>query len=150
MDLVVTVPQDRWEDWLREGDAAGEPSTGEEWGFYVWGDRPRVEAGDRLYVVAHGRLRGYSPIRRVVWFRQERAWSICRKGGAVAVTIPEAIQGFRGWRERWWHPDTEVPFPEWMTEGVPVRAAQRIRAWWDSPARRATDAELGPLFARPT
>ena len=36
-------------------------------------------------------------------------------GGAVAVTIPERVTGFRGWRRRWWERDAEVPFPGWRT-----------------------------------
>ena len=29
MDLVVTVPKWFWFDWIAEGDAVGEPETGE-------------------------------------------------------------------------------------------------------------------------
>jgi hypothetical protein len=35
--------------------------------------------------------------------------------GAVAVTIPERIHGFRGYRQRWWPREAEQPFPDWRT-----------------------------------
>lgn len=116
-DLVVTVPRDLWLDWIDEGDAVGEPETGEEWGFFCgWANRsacPPAQPGDRLYVVSHDRLRGYAPVTRVV--NHEGRWAIGRRGGAVAVTIPDHIVGFRGWRRRWWDRSAEVPFPEWRT-----------------------------------
>lgn len=116
-DLVVTVPKWFWGEWIEEGDAAGEPPSGEEWGFYLGGaGRPDIGRGDRLYIVAHGRLRGYAPVTRVV--RDGDRWVICREAGAVAVTIDEPIQGFRGWRRRWWDQALEKPFPTWKTEGV--------------------------------
>ena len=37
-----------------------------------------------------------------------------RAGGAEAVTIPETIRGFQGYRYRWWRRYSEVPFPDWM------------------------------------
>lgn len=36
-DLVGTCPKDFWEEWIAEGDAAGDPETGEEWGWYKGG-----------------------------------------------------------------------------------------------------------------
>lgn len=114
-DLVVTVPKDFWQDWLAEGDLAGQQETGEEWGFFV-GNKPPIEPGERLYIVAHGRLRGYAPVTRVAQAR--RGWAIGREGQAVAVTIPERIPGFRGFRKRWWCREDERPFADWMTEGL--------------------------------
>jgi len=115
-DVVVTVPKGVWFDWIAEGDAVGEPPTGDEWGFFMGGVPPRIEPGERVYVVAHGRLRGYAPLERVA--RTERGFALCRKAGAVAVTIPEPIPGFRGWRVRWWERDREVPFAAWRFEDV--------------------------------
>jgi hypothetical protein len=112
-DLVVTVPMGFWPDWIREGDAAGEPETGEEWGFFLGGAKPDIGPGDRLYIVARGLVRGYAPVTRLV--RHEGQWVICRRGGAVAVTIPEQVTGFRGWRRRWWERGAEMPFPGWRT-----------------------------------
>ncbi len=115
-DVVVTVPMGVWFDWIDEGDAAGEPESGEEWGFIMGGPPPRMQPGERVYVVAHGLLRGYAPLVRIA--RTDQGFALCRKGGAVAVTIPEAIPGFRGWRAPWWKREDEVPFPRWKTEGV--------------------------------
>jgi hypothetical protein len=113
-DVVVTVPKRLWEGWILEGDSAGEPPTGEEWGFYTGNagnGRPGVEPGDRVYVVAHGRIRGYAPLTRLVL--QPGRIVFCRAAGAVAVTIPDPVRGFQGWRYRWWDRSIEVPFPEW-------------------------------------
>jgi hypothetical protein len=116
-DLVVTVPKWFWPDWIAEGDAVGEPDTGQEWGFFVgFRAKPSINPGERLYIVAHGRLRGFAPVTRVA--HTERGWAICRRGGAEAVTIAQMIQGFRGFRARWWDRSQEEAFPEWRTIGV--------------------------------
>ena len=110
-DLVGTCPKDFWEEWIAEGDAAGDPETGEEWGW--WTNHSLIRAirpGDRFYIVAHGKLRGYAPVTRV-----DRG-CIGRRGGAVAVTIDEPIPGFRGLRERWWDRAIERPFPDWKVK----------------------------------
>lgn len=115
-DAVVTVPKGKFLDWIAEGDAAGDPPTGIEWGFYIsgmWNLPLGIHPGSRLYVVAWGRLRGYAPITRVV--PTSGGFAFCRESGAVAVTIPEQIPGFRGWRKRWWDRAIEVPFSEWRT-----------------------------------
>jgi hypothetical protein len=67
-DLVVTVPRELWVEWIAEGDAVGEPESGEEWAFFLGPQRPPCGPGDRLYIVAHDRLRGYAPITRVAFF----------------------------------------------------------------------------------
>lgn len=128
MDVVVTVPKHFWLDWIEEGDAVGEPPTGEEWGFFMGGHAPRIEPGERVYVVAHGRLRGYAPLTRVA--RTERGFALCRREGAVAVTVDEEIPGFRGWRQRWWKREDEVPFPNWKFHRVrmPTREGERAVA----------------------
>lgn len=116
-DVVVTVPMGMWESWLAEGDLPGaEP----EYESHFWIPRatiPRIAPGERVYIVAHGKLRGYAPltaIEEVCELNQSRA-CLVREGGAVAVTVPEYIRGFQGWRYRWWDRSHEVPFPEWMT-----------------------------------
>ena len=123
-DLVVTVPRQLWAGWIGEGDAAGDPGPGhlalglddEEWAFYIGQSRPPINPGERLYIVAWDKLRGYAPVTRVV--HTSRGYAICRRGGAVAVTIDRPIKGFRGWIRRWWSRDKERPFPEWRTAGV--------------------------------
>ena len=107
-DLVGTCPKGFWAEWIAEGDAAGAPETGEEWGWFTQHSfKSLIKPGDRFYVVAHGKLRGYSLVTSL-W-----GGAIVRKGGAVAVTIDETIPGFRGLRKRWWSHSEERPFPEW-------------------------------------
>ncbi len=131
-DLVVTVPQGFWDEWLAEGDCAGTPETGTE---YVWHTGRRagrdkdvkqpINRGDRLYIVAKGLLRGYAVVTDI--WRREGKWVIFRKGGAVACTIDRPISGFQGWRKRSWEISEERPFPEWKTavgpKGPPRRRA---------------------------
>lgn len=117
-DVVVTVPKDLWGLWLDEGDLPGDDPTGEEWHFYTGGGKPDIVAGCRVYVVAHGRLRGYSPLKRLVTLSASAGIGFIRGANAVAVTIPEPIRGFRGWRYRGWPRADEVDFPDWKTEGV--------------------------------
>ena len=109
-DLVGTCPKGFWEEWIAEGDAVGEPESGEEWGWFTEHSfRSLAKPGDRFYVVAHGKLRGYAIVTDV------RGGAIVRRGGAVACTIDEPIPGFRGLRKRWWDKSIEHPFPDWKT-----------------------------------
>lgn len=118
-DVVVTVPKGLWSEWLDEGDLAGEPWSEEaEYHFWLRPDAlPTIATGDRVYVVAHGRLRGFAPLVRTERFCKLAPSRAClvRRNNAVAVTIPEPIVGFRGWRYRWWDRSAEVPFPEWRS-----------------------------------
>lgn len=129
MDVVVTVPKHFWLDWIDEGDAVDEPASGEEWGFFLGGHAPRIEPGERVYVVAHGRLRGFAPLTRI-FVPEPGRFCLCRRDSAEAVTIHEPIGGFRGWRERWWKREDEVPFPQWKFGNVelPTREGQRAVA----------------------
>ena len=121
MDVVVTVPKNFRHPcapgriglaaWIAEGDAAGHPWSGTEWDYTTYGAPPKIEPGDRVYVVCEGRLRGFAPLIRLIV--DGRCLSFIRGGGAVAVTIRDGIVGFRGWRYRWWDRTEEMPFPEW-------------------------------------
>lgn len=117
-DLVVTCPKDLWLRWLAEGDCAGDRPSGEEWGWWLHrgASEPPILPGELLYVVAWGRLRGAAPVTRVV--RADGRWIICRRAGAVALTLPEPVLGFRGWKGRWWLKESEVPFLDWKFGGV--------------------------------
>lgn len=116
VDLVGTCPKDFWHEWIAEGDAAGNPESGGEWSWYTGHSyRGLIKPGERFYVVAHGRLRGYAIVTSLM------PAAIVRKGGAVACTIDEHIPGFRGLRKRWWPREAEHPFPDWQTAGVGIK-----------------------------
>jgi len=115
-DVVVTVPKGVWDEWIAEGDLPGDEPGDLESHFWLSGfGFPQVRPGERVYIVAHGKLRGYAPLVRfelACTLRPERS-CLVRNGGAVAVTIDDPIRGFQGWRYRWWDLAEEKPFPEW-------------------------------------
>jgi hypothetical protein len=119
-DVVVTVPKRLWEDWLAEGDLPGDDATGETYAFSLWGSPPEIQPGERVYIVAHGKLRGYAPLVMITPGWNHGEFALVRGGGAVACTIAEPIRGFRGWQYRFWKREDEVPFPNWreVTETV--------------------------------
>jgi hypothetical protein len=123
VDLVGTCPKDEWLEWLAEGDCAGDSPLWQEYGWYThhW-RRNMISPGNRFYVVAWGRLRGWAPVTRI--HRQEDGTpiAIIRSGNAVACTIAEPIKGFRGLLHPWWRREDEVPFPDWKTAGVGIEA----------------------------
>lgn len=115
MDVCVTVPKHLWDLWQDEGDLPGWVWTGAVYHFWLAGGLPDIQVGERVYIVAHNRLRGYAPlvgVERSCRLRP-RVGCLLRHGGAVACTIDRPIRGFRGWRERWWPRDQEIPFPKW-------------------------------------
>ena len=116
MDVVVTVPKGMWMEWIEEGDLPGDDP---EYRSHFWIPRtglPDIRFGERVYIVAHGKLRGYAPIVAMEHYCELRPGRAClvREGGAVAVTIPDPIRGFQSWRYRWWEREAELPFPDWM------------------------------------
>jgi hypothetical protein len=124
-DVVVTVPKKQWKDWIAEGDLPGEaPSdmVSHFWLRNLPAGLRTVDKDDRVYVVAHGRLRGYAPLwgfeRYCRLVEGTDTSCLMRRGGAVAVTIADPIKGFQGFRYRWWKREDEVPFPDWQTDGV--------------------------------
>lgn len=108
MDVCVTVPKALWEIWLDEGNLPGDAWNGSEYHFFGRGGRPKIEAGEHVYIVAHGRLRGYAPLVaidcRVTGRRRDTA-SLCRlaldEQGVFGITA--------------WHP---LPLPEWWWPGA--------------------------------
>lgn len=126
-DVCVTVPQRLWLAWLDEGDLPGEEAQYESHWMFA-GAPPHIDIGERVYIVAHGRLRGYAPLVDTEWQCEldSRRHCFLRSGGAVAITIPEPIRGFQGWRYRWWDRSDEVPFPDWQTAGVPDVSTRRL------------------------
>ncbi len=131
-DVVVTVPINFTHPcapglkglaaWIAEGDAAGDEWSDTVWGFTTGGARPNIKIGERVYVICEDRLRGYAPL--ALLHRVGRRVTFVRKGDAVAVTIPERITGFQGWRYRWWDRADEAPFPNWKTADLRHRARQ--------------------------
>ena len=111
MDCVVTCPMALWKEWLEEGDAAGEEESGTEYYFSIGHRSPNVDVGDRVYIVAHGKLRGYAPLVRLKCTHY--GYFLVRKGNAVSCTLPTPIKGFRGYRYRWWQTEEEIPSPNW-------------------------------------
>lgn len=170
-DICVTVPKNFTYDlapgcvgmvaWAAEGDLPGQPWSGTEWDFTTWGNKPDIQPGERVYVACQGRLRGYAPLVRLKLGprrdgRGAGSLNFIRGGGAVAVTIPQEIVGFRGWRYRWWDVAEEVPFPDWLgdarrvveprqtCESVSHRRpqAQRPRAAWCALCRSPGDNSI--------
>lgn len=113
-DVVVTVPKWFWKEWIEEGQLPGEPDRGEDWHFYLGGVQPCIKPGERVYIVAHNKLRGFAPLTRID--TTSNGFALVRNGNAEAVTISEPIRGFRGCRYRWWDRADEVPFPDWWCE----------------------------------
>lgn len=112
-DVVVTVPAKMWADWLAEGQLPDEPWDGSSlWAFTVPTLPRRLEVGQRVYVVAGRRLRGYAPLMGIEREPDGR-YALLRGASAVAVTIDVEIPGFRGYRYRWWDRTFERPYPEW-------------------------------------
>ncbi len=121
MDIVVTVPKEKWDEWIAEGDCAGDdPESGREYVFTLRAvSLPNIRPGERVYIVAHGKLRGYAPLTdlQILNRTAPHHFALVRRGGAVAVTLNnhERVTGFRGYRYRWWDRKREIPFPEWKT-----------------------------------
>lgn len=118
-DVVVTVPKTFYYEgkvglaaWTAEGDLPGDEWSGLDSHFYMGGTPPDIQKGERVYVVCEGKLRGYAPLVRIEIYGPTR-FALVRRGGAVAVTIPEPVRGFQGYRYRWWNVEDEVPFPDW-------------------------------------
>lgn len=115
-DVVVTVPKGLWAEWIEEGDLPGDDAKYQSH-FWLAGPLPDIAPGERVYIVAHGKLRGYAPLVALETRCTLRRSVGCliREGGAEAVTLPFPIRGFQGFRYRWWDRDEEIPFPDWTT-----------------------------------
>jgi transcriptional regulator with XRE-family HTH domain len=135
-DVVVCVPSERWRAWLEEGDLPGEPPSGRLYEFALGTGRPRIKPGERVYIVAQGHLRGYAPLVELRKSGRADRWVLIRGGGAVAVTIPQHLTSFQGFRYRWWMPGRERPFLCWRFPAEPlsvmgarVRVCRLTRGW---------------------
>ena len=127
-DVLVTVPKSFGLDtWIEEGDLPGESWSGEEWHFYLGGRCPKIQPGERVYILYDGLLRGYAPLVRIEntvyqgrMGHRHSGYALVRHNDAVAVTIDEHIKGFRGFRYRWWKYEQERSFPEWQSHKNPA------------------------------
>jgi hypothetical protein len=132
MDVCITVPKSFTHPaspgkiglaaWIGEGDPPGSEWSGTEWAYTTSGV-PKIEPGERVYVVCNGRLVGYAPLIRVEQYPVDgqrsrsrlvqggtrKRTALIRGGGAVACTINEPIAGFMGFRYRWWNREDEKP-----------------------------------------
>ena len=152
MDVVVTVPKTfdygllkGLAAWCSEGDCAGDAQdSGEEWCYSTWGARPKIEPGERVYIVCEDRVRGYAPLVRLKYRDMGRGagyLAFYRRDGAVAVTIPQRVTGFRGWRYRWWQLEDEVPFPDWRPTDVAEPKKPRAK----KKRRKRNDGQMSLL-----
>lgn len=110
-DIVVTLPQGTLPEWAAEGDLPDEPWDGKT--YYVWTIGriiPRIDVGERVYVIYQRHLIGYAPLVRIAQVAPQR-FGLIRAGGAVAVTIPQEVKGFQGYRYRWWDRSEEYSIP---------------------------------------
>ena len=112
MDIVVTVPKNRWNEWLDEGDLPDEIYSGNRYFFSVGKRCPRsIHPGERVYIVSNEKLRGYAPLLFI--HNEWGYYYLVRGGDAVACTINQKIPGFRGFRYRFWEYSEEIQFSEW-------------------------------------
>lgn len=120
MDILVTVPKSfTLQAWVAEGDCAGDEPEDDEPDLYcysLYGARPDIKPGERVYCCYNGHLIGYAPL--VELHQDGDRFGLIRAGGAVAVTIAQVVPGFRGFKYRWWEYAGEVPFPDWKTAAL--------------------------------
>lgn len=94
MDMVATCPKGFWKEWIAEGDPAGTVWSGTDWSWYTGGRRPDIAPGDRLYVVAHGRLRGFAPVTAVEGLSFDPAHG-AKDGHGVYVDVNQHPREYR-------------------------------------------------------
>ncbi len=120
-DIVVTVPKSfrfagkvGLKAWIAEGDLPGDEWSGNESYFYLGGNPPKINPGERVYIVCENRLRGYAPLIRIE--RYGNRYALVRRDGAIAVTLNRPMRGFQGFRYVDWDRSEERPFPNWMEQ----------------------------------
>ncbi len=163
MDTVVTVPRNfTWPGapgkrglaaWLAEGDVAGTPWSGTLWDYTTWGRKPTIRHGERVYVVCEGRLVGYAPLVRVDFTSPTVEGltgyvTFVRGGGAVAVTLPGPIKGFRGWRYRFWSKEAEIPFLDWLDYAQEIPAPSEAPVPYITTPAWTGGTQLGAVVER--
>lgn len=103
-DIVMTIPKSiSWEDYEREILAAGQHMVMN----YRVPNRPKIEPGERCYIVHHGVVRGYMNVVGVA-FRPgfyctttgrywPEGWYVQRSGQFFKID-PIPMKGFQGYR----------------------------------------------------
>ena len=110
-DIVVTVSRRHWQSWLQGGCEPGRLRS-----FHVFGDKPPCCFGDRLYVLAHNRIRCRLIVDDVQPLRG--GWMMFARFEQGMTVRGATIRGFKGWQRRWWRDADEIDFPEWRTAGL--------------------------------
>jgi transcriptional regulator with XRE-family HTH domain len=127
-DLVVVVAYNHWAAWLKEGDPAVVPpdkpvKTKRRHALYLGTHEPVITPGERVYIVSHGRLRGYAPLIAIE--KKGPAYYAIRGGGAVAVTLPRSLYLTHP-IERTWSLAEEIPFPQWREPSGEFHGIDRV------------------------
>jgi hypothetical protein len=91
-DVVVTVAKEQWEAWVAERD---------EHVFGLGWAHPDVWPDGRVYVIADGRVQGFAPLVRLDDPAPDARSLVCA-GEVECLTIDQPVNGFEGWRYRWW------------------------------------------------
>lgn len=130
-DIVVTVPRERWEEFLAGGGLPGDPpapgSAQGPWTYDLFNvEELRAMPGQRIFFFAYGKLRLWAPVFAIerVYKRRWRVW----RGPAEAATLDGYTYqpGFPGWRLVWWPAHAEAEFPGWRDIKAPARPAPAV------------------------
>lgn len=115
-DIAVTIPRDRWPEFITGPCGAGVARS-----YTIYGDQPPLIAGDHLYFVAHDRVRCAIEVDRVAF---ARGGHIVIGWFCPALTVRDAIAGFRGWRRVNFTRADLLAFDGWQGEGVSVHRSR--------------------------
>lgn len=139
MDVLVTVKEEDWDRWLEDGDLAGDPWSGQEHGITVMG-HPKIEHGERVYILAGGIVRGYAPLIRaeVLWLRGKWRTTLFRGGGARAMTpmcvYPTTCDCMPKWQAP--HPKRIVDHHPFQYRSWKYTEEWALIDWKDMPGQR--------------
>lgn len=106
-DVVVSCPKAAWQTWSEQ---AASGLVVFDLGYRLPG---KWNPGDRVYVVAHGRVRCWMELGKVGHDPITGQLQLVLIGQPLPVTTSEEIRGFQGARMRWWPRDQERDFPGW-------------------------------------
>ncbi len=141
-DLVVALgTPERWRELVGAVPVLESSSGSDLFALPVTdrgGPRPAIGPGDRVYLVAWGRVRGY--VRMAKLSNTLDGWVLGCSSAVVPTTIPAVgIATFRGAKAPWWKRPDEQPFPGWASDGIPEGA--RVVPGARPPALVVVDGE---------